>query len=254
MARSPRHSSAGIRARGQTYLRRYLAGLRRGRLSIVEWVITGFVGITVVLPVMLVLLYRFVPPPLTTVMALRLLEGQSINQEWVDLESISPHVRVAVIASEDNHFCDHGGVDWQALWLAFDAELDGGARGGASTIPMQTARNLMLWPQRSYIRKGLELYVATLIDALWPKRRIFEVYLNIAEWGPGVFGIEAAAQYHFGVEAADLTAPEAARLAVILPNPIVLNANASTGHIPRQARIVARRVGQLGPLLDCVRQ
>lgn len=206
----------------------------------------------VALPVLLILLYRVVPPPVTSVMMLRLLEGQAISRDWVPLRDIAPNVRYAVLASEDNRFCAHRGVDWTALWRAAGAELDGGARGGASTITMQTARNLMLWPQRSYIRKGLELYVATLIEALWPKQRILEVYLNIAEWGPGVFGIEAAARHHFGVSAQSLTRQEAARLAVILPNPIDLHATASTGHVTRQARVVANRIGQLGPLLDCV--
>lgn len=224
-----------------------------GELSLIEWVLTGLVGLFVALPITLILIYRIVPPPVTSVMMLRLVQGESITRDWVPLEEIAPSVRYAVIASEDNQFCVHGGVDWSALWHAAGAEMGGGTDGGASTITMQTARNLMLWPQRSYVRKALELYVATLIEALWPKRRIIEVYLNIAEWGPGVFGIEAAAQYHFGVSARKLTSNEAARLAAILPNPLVMNANASTGHVPRQARTVHRRIGQLGTLLDCVR-
>lgn len=233
--------------------RRFLSRLRRRELSLLEWVVSALVVVFFVMPVGLVLLYRVVPPPLTSMMVLRLIEGQGISRDWVPMAEIAPSVRYAVIASEDNTFCTHGGVDWTALRRALDAEIDGGSRGGASTITMQTARNLMLWPHRSYIRKGLELYVATLIDALWPKERIFEVYLNIAEWGPGVFGIEAAAQHHFGVAAKDLTEREAARLAVILPNPIELHATASTGHVTRQAAVVRRRIGQLGPLLNCVR-
>jgi monofunctional biosynthetic peptidoglycan transglycosylase len=231
----------------------FFSRLRHRDLSIIEWALVGIVGVFVVLPVGLILLYRIVPPPLTTVMAIRLVEGYGLSRNWVPLEEIAPSVRYAVIASEDNNFCSHSGVDWAALRQAMAAEIEGGGQGGASTLTMQTARNLMLWPHRSYIRKGLELYVATLIDALWPKERIFEVYLNIAEWGPGVFGIEAAAQHHFGVSARDLTPREAARLAVILPNPIELHATASTGHVTRQAAIVRKRIGQLGPLLDCVR-
>lgn len=233
--------------------RGFFSRLLHRDLSIIEWALVGIVAVFVVLPVGLILLYRVVPPPLTTVMAIRLVEGYGLSRDWVPLEEIAPSVRYAVIASEDNNFCTHGGVDWAALRQAMNAEIDGGGKGGASTLTMQTARNLMLWPHRSYIRKGLELYVATLIDTLWPKERIFEVYLNIAEWGPGVFGIEAAAQYHFGVSAKDLTQGEAARLAVILPNPIELHATASTGHVSRRARIVSKRIGQLGPLLDCVR-
>ena len=244
-----KHSSKSIRHRG----RRFLSRLMHRELSLLEWVVTGLFVLFVALPVGLILLYRVVPPPLTSVMLLRLVQGEGITRDWVPLEDIAPAVRYAVIASEDNQFCKHGGVDWSALWQAAGAEMEHGGEGGASTITMQTARNLMLWPQRSYVRKGLELYVATLIEALWPKRRIIEVYLNIAEWGPGVFGIEAAARHHFGVAAGDLTAGEAARLAAILPNPVMLHANASTGHVPRQAAIVSRRTGQLGPLLDCVR-
>ncbi|MGD1934030.1 MAG: monofunctional biosynthetic peptidoglycan transglycosylase [Candidatus Phaeomarinobacter sp.] len=231
----------------------FAARLVRRELLALEWAVVALVVVFVVLPVGLILLYRVVPPPLTSVMVLRLVEGQSLTREWVPLERIAPSVRYAVIASEDNTFCTHNGVDWTALRQALDAEIDGGGQGGASTITMQTARNLMLWPGRNYIRKALELYIATLIDALWPKERIFEVYLNIAEWGPGVFGIEAAARHHFGVSAKDVTSREAARLAVVLPNPIELHATASTGHVTRQAAVVRKRIGQLGPLLDCVR-
>jgi len=234
------------------HARGYLSRLRRGRLSTLEWILTAIVTVFILLPVGLTLVYRVVPPPLTSVMVIRLLEGDGMTRDWVPLNEIAPSVRAAVLASEDNGFCTHSGIDWTALRQAMDAEVSGEGRGGASTITMQTARNLMLWPQRSYVRKGLELYVATLIEVVWPKDRILEVYLNIAEWGPGIFGIEAAAQHHFGVRAAELNRREAARLAVILPNPRELHATASTGHVVRQAAIVDRRVGQLGPLLDCV--
>ena len=233
--------------------RGFFSRLRRGRLSVVEWLATGLVTLFIVLPVGLTLIYRVVPPPLTSVMVIRFFEGDGGRRDWVPLKDIAPSVRAAVLASEDNSFCTHSGVDWPALKAAMDAEVKGAGKGGASTITMQTARNLMLWPQRSYIRKGLELYVATLIELFWPKKRILEVYLNIAEWGPGVFGIEAAAQHHFGVSAGELTQREAARLAVILPNPREFHATASTGHVVRQAGIVERRIGQLGPLLDCVK-
>ena len=248
MPRQDNQTSKATRKRASLAVR-----LLRRELLILEWIAVVLLAVFVVLPVGLILLYRAVPPPLTSVMVIRLLEGQSLTREWVPLERIAPSVRYAVIASEDNTFCTHAGVDWTALRQAVDAELEGGGRGGASTITMQTARNLMLWPGRSYIRKAMELYVATLIDALWPKERILEVYLNIAEWGPGVFGIEAAARHHFGVSAENVTTGEAARLAVILPNPIELHATASTGHVTRRARIVRQRIDQLGPLLDCVR-
>lgn len=233
--------------------RRFLARLMRGRLRWYETVAAALLAVLVGLPVALVLVYRVVPPPLTTVMAIRLVEGEGATRDWVSLGDISPHLRRAVIAAEDNRFCEHTGVDWAAFRAALSAEMGGGgADGGASTLTMQTARNLMLWPQRSYVRKALEVYVAGLIEMLWPKRRIMEVYLNIAEWGPGVFGAEAAARHHFGVSAREITAAEAARLAVVLPAPRRLHATASTGHVPSQATIVARRVGQLGPLLACI--
>ncbi len=134
------------------------------------------------------------------------------------LSSISTYLLRAVVTSEDARFCRHGGVDWGAL-----AEAMQDSRGG-STITMQTAKNLFLWPSRSYIRKAIEIPVALMIDFAWPKRRILEVYLNIAEWGPGVFGAEAAAQYHFGKPASRLTQHEATLLAASLPNPIAREA------------------------------
>jgi monofunctional biosynthetic peptidoglycan transglycosylase len=123
-----------------------------------------------------------------------------------------------VISSEDGHFCDHHGVDWGELKEAVESAGDGMARGG-STISMQVVKNLFLWPSRSYVRKALEIPLAYAIEALWPKRRILEIYLNIAEWGPGIFGAEAAARYHFRKSALLLTPREAALLAVSLPNP-----------------------------------
>jgi monofunctional glycosyltransferase len=146
------------------------------------------------------------------------LTGRSVDYEPVPLTSISSYLLRAVVTSEDARFCRHSGVDWGAL-----AEAMQDSRGG-STITMQTAKNLFLWPSRSYIRKAIEIPVALMIDFAWPKRRILEVYLNIAEWGPGVFGAEAAAQYHFGKPASRLTQHEAALLAASLPNPIAREA------------------------------
>jgi len=232
--------------------RRLAARLRTGRLRGYEKLLVAILVALVVLPVALLLVYRLVPPPLTSVMALRIVQGEGARHEWVPLAGISPHLRHAVIASEDNGFCTHRGVDWRAFRLAVAAEMQGdGAAGGASTLTMQTARNLMLWPQRSYLRKVLEIHVASMIELLWPKRRILEVYLNIAEWGPGLFGAESAARYHFGVGADALTRAQAARLAVVLPAPTRLSATATQGYVPRQAAAIQRRMGQLGPLLAC---
>ena len=166
----------------------------------------------------LLVLYRWVDPPASTLMLGQRLAGTPISQRWVPLERMSPNLAAAVISSEDGHFCRHHGVDWGELKEAIESAGDGIARGG-STISMQVVKNLFLWPSRSYLRKALEIPLAYAMEALWPKRRVLEIYLNIAEWGPGIFGAEAAARYHFRKPALLLTPREAALLAVSLPNP-----------------------------------
>jgi monofunctional biosynthetic peptidoglycan transglycosylase len=146
------------------------------------------------------------------------LTGTAIRHRWAPLERISPNLRHAVIISEDSSFCRHHGVDWGGLAEAIDNARDGAARGG-STISMQVVKNLFLWPSRSYLRKAIEIPMAYLIEVAWSKRRILEIYLNIAEWGPGIFGAEAAALHHFRKPPSVLTLREAALLAVSLPNP-----------------------------------
>lgn len=173
--------------------------------------------------VALVALFRFVDPPGSALMAIHYVQGKPVNRQWVPLERISPHLIRAVVAAEDNRFCEHRGIDWRELQEAWERSEDGVARG-ASTITMQVAKNMFLWPARSYLRKAVEIPLAMAIDALWPKRRIIEVYLNIAELGPGVFGAEAAARHHFRKSASRLEAVEAALLAASLPNPIQRNA------------------------------
>jgi monofunctional biosynthetic peptidoglycan transglycosylase len=198
--------------------------------------------------VALLLLYRFVPPP-STLMLGRWLTFRTVERDWVPLSQISPHLIRAVIASEDQRFCSHRGVDWGELNAVLQDE-DGPSRG-ASTLTMQTAKNLFLWPGRSYLRKGMELPMALAIDLAWPKRRVIEVYLNIAEWGDGIFGAEAAAQHHFGKPASRLTPAEAARLAGALPNPILRNPSRPSRGLQSAAGRVQRRMNQLGPLGDC---
>jgi monofunctional glycosyltransferase len=166
----------------------------------------------------LIVLYRWVDPPASTLMLGQRLGGTPVVQRWVPLTRISPNLPLAVILSEDARFCRHAGVDWGELREAIESAGDGVARGG-STISMQVVKNLFLWPSRSYLRKALEIPLAYAIEALWPKRRILEIYLNIAEWGPGIFGAEAAARYHFRKPARLLTPREASLLAVSLPNP-----------------------------------
>jgi monofunctional biosynthetic peptidoglycan transglycosylase len=163
---------------------------------------------------LLVVAYRWFDPPTSTLMLGQRLSGTAIEQTWVPLERISPNLVHAVILSEDGGFCRHRGVDWTALGQAIEND-----RGG-STITMQVVKNLFLWPSRSYVRKALEIMLAYLVEVVWPKQRVLEIYLNIAEWGPGVFGAEAAARHHFGKAASRLTAQEASLLAVSLPSPL----------------------------------
>ncbi len=194
------------------------------------------------------MLYRFVPVP-STLMLGRWLTFQSVERQWVPLTQISPALVRAVIAAEDQRFCSHAGVDWIELNTVLEDE-DGPSRG-ASTLTMQTAKNVFLWPGRSYVRKALEIPLALAIDIVWPKQRVIEVYLNVAEWGEGLYGAEAAAQRYFGKPASRLNAAEAARLAGALPNPILRNPARPSRGLQSAAGRVQRRVGQLGPLGDC---
>lgn len=171
------------------------------------------------LVVALIFVYRFIDPPFSSLMVQQQLGGGSIIRSWVPLEAVSPNVVRAVMLSEDGRFCQHHGIDYDALQDAIERAGDGAARG-ASTISMQVVKNLFLLPSKSYLRKAIEVPLTLLLELVWPKWRIMEVYLNIAEWGPGVFGVEAASRYHFNKSAARLSAGEAARLAVALPNPI----------------------------------
>jgi monofunctional glycosyltransferase len=168
-----------------------------------------------------VVLYRFVPPPATPLMLIRLVEGYRIDKDWTPLSRISPHLVRAVMAGEDARFCLHHGFDWSAIdedWRRYESGR--GKLRGASTISMQTAKNVFLWPGRDWIRKGLEAYLTVLIEFLWGKRRIMEMYLNVVEFGPGIYGAEAASRAYFHKPAAALSEAEAARLAAILPDPL----------------------------------
>jgi monofunctional glycosyltransferase len=180
------------------------------------------------------------------------LGGTSITQHWVSLEHIASNLQLAVIASEDGRFCRHHGVDWEELESAIDQSVDGVARGG-STIAMQTVKNLFLWPAKSYLRKAMEIPLAYAVDTTWSKRRLLEIYLNIAEWGPGVFGAEAAARYHFRKPASLLSAREAALLAVSLPNPFERRAGAPGPGTQRLAANLMLRMRTAPGMARCVR-
>lgn len=224
------------------------ASLRR-RSRLWQWI--GVVlALLVALPFAATLAYRWVPPPASMLMAIRWLQGNAIDYRWVPIERMSPHLAKAVLTAEDARFCEHRGIDWETLNTLMD-EPGGPSRGG-STIAMQTAKNLFLWPARSYVRKAAELPLAMWIDFVWPKRRVIEVYLNIVEWGPGIFGAEAAAQRYFGKPAAEITAKEAALLAAALPNPLARNVASPGPVLRRSAALTARRVAATTPHLTCL--
>jgi monofunctional biosynthetic peptidoglycan transglycosylase len=203
------------------------------------------------LVLVLILLFRFVNPPGSMLMLTQLLTGTAIDRTWVPLPSISSHLVRAVIVSEDGRFCEHSGVDTAAIKEAIDRAARGTPRG-ASTISMQVTKNLFLWSAKSYVRKVIEIPLTLFMEVVWPKRRILEVYLNIAEWGPGVFGAEAAAQHHFRKSAARLSEREAALLAAVLPNPVVRNAGSPSQGTSARARVVQARVKAYGAVASCV--
>ncbi len=196
--------------------------------------------------VLWVIVYRFVPVPFTWPMARDAISGRHVERTWVPLSRIAPAVPRAAIGAEDARFCEHNGFDFEAMEAAAARNAKAKAKGGkklrgGSTISQQTAKNAFLWPGRSYIRKGLEAWFTVLIEAVWGKPRIMEVYLNIAEMGPGIYGVEAAARHYFGVGAADLTPQQASRIAAILPQPIKRDAAAPGRFVKRYAKRIERR-------------
>lgn len=201
-------------------------------------------------PLALILLYRFVPVPLTPLMLIRLIEGYGLHHQWVPYGDISRNLPHALIASEDNLFCDEKlGFDFTALHGQIEAWEHGKRPRGASTITMQTAKNLLLWPDRSPIRKAIEAWLTPQIALLWPKQRILEVYLNSVEFGPGIYGAEAASQRYFHKPAAELTQYQAAQLIGVLPRPLVWTVSGL--FVRARAAEIERRIEPLGPLLDC---
>lgn len=208
-----------------------------------------------VAPYVLILLYTpaFVHPISTLMLAdIALLKGY--DRRWVSLDDISPNLVRSVMMSEDGQFCRHGGVDWGEMKAVVEDAIQGETTRGASTIPMQAAKNLFLSNGRSFIRKGLELPLAMTADFVWSKRRLMEIYLNIAEWGPGIYGAEAAARHHFGVSAADLSRKQAALLAAALPNPIERVAGKPGRGLQRIASVVERRARNSGDYITCIYQ
>lgn len=203
----------------------------------------------------IVLMFVYIVPfvhPVSTLMLKDLVTLQGYDRQWVSIDDIAPVLIHSVMMSEDGQFCAHAGVDWSALNQVIDDAMDGEGSRGASTIPMQTVKNLFLWNSRSMIRKAIELPYALAADLIWSKRRLMEIYLNIAEWGPGIYGIEAAAQKHFGVPAKKLSSRQAALLAVSLPNPILRKPAKPSRGLVRLARVNERRAAQAGGYVECV--
>ena len=232
---------AAFRARSGGFLR----ALRNIALAVLVVLIVG--------PIVAVAVYRFVPPPLTILMVERIFEGHGVDHRWRSLAQMSPALPRAAIAAEDARFCEHHGFDLTAIQKAIkhDDRHPGSIRGG-STISQQTAKNVFLWPERSWVRKGFESYFTVLIETIWGKRRIMEVYLNTAEMGPGLYGVEAASQRYFHESARDLNPSQAARLIAILPSPLKWQAVDPGPYVRRRDRRIdaaegtVRREGEAG--------
>jgi len=244
-SRPPKGSRPGKAKRG----RRGGAFGRLVRAVLAAAIIVLFVG-----PVITVAIYRFVPPPLTVLMIERLFEGHGLDRRWVPLRQISPNLVRALIAAEDARFCEHHGFDVSAIQKAMAANDAGKKLRGGSTISQQTAKNVFLWPHRDWVRKGLEAWFTVLIEVGWGKERIMEVYLNTIEWGPGVYGAEAAAQANFHIHARDLTAAQADRLAAIVPKPLAWKAARPGPYVQRRSGRIERNAGVVRRqgLTDCV--
>lgn len=201
---------------------------------------------------LLVLLFRWVPPPGSMLMVERKVaswvdgEPLDLHRDWRPWEELPDDLKLAVIAAEDQKFAEHWGFDIPAIRAALQHNLQGRSVRGASTLSQQVAKNLFLWSGRSWLRKGVEVWFTGLIELLWPKQRILEVYLNSAEWGVGVFGAEAAARHHFGRGAPYLSRQQASLLAAVLPNPRQWSASRPGSHVSRRAAWIRQQMWQLG--------
>ncbi len=228
------------------------SGRRLALTDRVRLVVIALGGL-LLLPYALVIVYAlpFIHP-VSTLMVADLVTFQGYDRRWVPFDKIAPVLTRSVMMSEDGQFCAHDGVDWVQMRGVVQDALDGEATRGASTIPMQTAKNLFLWNGRNIIRKVLEVPLAMWADLVWSKRRMMEIYLNVAEWGPGIYGIEAAARYHFGVSAANLSQRQAGLLAVALPNPFTRVASKPGRGMQRLSSVVERRARAAGEYIKCL--
>ena len=201
-----------------------------------------------------VFIYRFINPPITYLMVQRNWERKAegkpakIEKEWVDFEDISDNMKRAAVSAEDQLFLDHMGFDVKAMEKAFNNNAKGKKVKGGSTISQQTAKNVFLWPGRSYVRKAFEAYFTLLIEILWSKERILEVYLNVIEMGDGIYGAEAAAQAYYGKSCTKLTKRQAALIAACFPNPLRWTPDQPTKYIRNRQYLILRNMKRLGPL------
>ena len=206
--------------------------------------------VVLLLTIGMVLVYKYLNPPVTPLMVMRYLSPKgnsgSIQKQWKDYESISDNMKLAVIAAEDQKFASHRGFDLESIQDAIEDRLDGRELRGASTISQQTAKNVFLWPGRSWTRKGAEAYFTFLIEAIWGKKRILEVYLNVIETGDGVYGVEKASQKYFGKSAAELTPEEAAMITAVLPNPVLMSPTESSEYMDSRRVWIIRHMKSLG--------
>jgi monofunctional biosynthetic peptidoglycan transglycosylase len=221
--------------------------------KIKRWILKAMI-VFLIASVASVILFRWIPIPVTPLMVIRSVEQLAdgdkaiFEHQWVSLGKISNNLAKAVIVSEDQKFIEHFGFDIEAIEKAFKGNQKGKKIKGGSTITQQTAKNVFLWPQRSYIRKGFEMYFTFLIEVFWSKERILEVYLNSIEMGNGIYGAEAASQYWFNKPATKLTKYEAASIAAILPNPRKYKARGSSNYVERRKNWIVRQMGYFGPL------
>ena len=224
---------------------------RRSWQARVPFAILAVVLIGLCVPIILVLPLRWISPPTTAFMLRhRVAVGGSVDSisryRWTDWDHMSSHVAVAVIAAEDQKFLDHHGFDVESIQDALADAQRGRRLRGASTISQQVSKNLLLWPGRSVVRKGLEAYVTVFVELLWPKRRILEVYLNVAEFGDGIFGIAAASEHFFNTVPARIEADDAALLAAVLPNPTVLRVDRPSAYVRERQSWIRRQMTQVG--------
>lgn len=212
----------------------------RSILKILIWIVILFFSSTIAT----VVIYKFVPVYFTPLMITRSIENDDkFQHKWVPIEEISENMALAVVASEDNLFMSHSGFDFYQIQQAIEEAEKSGRQRGASTISQQTAKNVFLWHGRSWVRKGLEAYFTVLIELIWGKERIMEVYLNSIEMGPGIYGAEAVAQAHFNKSASQLTRREAALIAATLPNPLKFSSKNPSKYMRKRQRQITRLMG-----------